>query len=49
MVAGRLISGVHWLTDIIGAILLSVGSFYIYKGIVLMNDDKNRRLRNGIS
>jgi undecaprenyl-diphosphatase len=40
MVAGRLISGVHWLTDIIGAILLSVGSFYIYKGIVLMNDDK---------
>jgi undecaprenyl-diphosphatase len=49
MVSGRLISGVHWLTDIIGAILLSVGSFYIYKGIVLMNDDKNRRLRNGIS
>lgn len=49
MVVGRLVSGVHWLTDIIGAILLSVGSFYIYKGIVLMNDDKNRRLRNGIS
>ena len=40
MVAGRLISGVHWLTDIIGASLLSTGSFYIYKGIVLMNDDK---------
>ena len=40
MVVGRLVSGVHWLTDIIGAILLSVGSFYSYKGIVLMNDDK---------
>ena len=49
MVVGRLVSGVHWLTDIIGAILLSVGSFCIYKGLVLMNDDKNRRLRNGIS
>lgn len=49
MVTGRLISGVHWLTDIIGAILLSTGAFYIYKGIVLINDDKNRRLKNGIS
>jgi len=30
MIVGRLISGVHWLTDIIGALLLSVGLFYIY-------------------
>lgn len=37
MVVGRLISGVHWLTDIIGSCLLSVGLFYTYKGIVLWN------------
>ena len=41
MVVGRLISGVHWLTDIIGSVFLSVGLFYIYKGIVLWNSMKN--------
>lgn len=34
MVLGRLISGVHWITDIIGSVLLSVGLFYMYKSIV---------------
>ena len=32
MVLGRLISGVHWLTDIAGAVLLSRGLFYLYAG-----------------
>ena len=41
MVAGRLISGVHWLTDIIGSCLLSAGLFYTYKGIVLWNSMKS--------
>jgi len=36
MVFGRLISGVHWLTDIIGAIMLSFGLFCIYKASVLL-------------
>ena len=36
MVVGRLISGVHWLTDIIGSVLLSVGLYYLYKAIVLL-------------
>jgi len=40
MAAGRLVSGVHWLTDIVGAVLLSGGLFYIYKGIVLIHDRK---------
>lgn len=37
MVIGRLVSGVHWLTDIIGSCFLSVGLFYIYKAVVLLN------------
>lgn len=35
MVIGRLISGVHWLSDIVGSVLISLGLFYIYKGVVL--------------
>lgn len=35
MVIGRLVSGVHWLTDIIGAVMLSAGLFCIYKAVVL--------------
>ena len=32
MVVGRLISGVHWLSDIIGSILLSAGLVLPYAG-----------------
>ena len=38
MVVGRLMSGVHWLTDIIGSVLLSVGLFCVYKAVVLLTD-----------
>ena len=31
MVIGRLIAGVHWLTDIIGSVFLSSGLFMIYR------------------
>lgn len=34
MVLGRLLAGVHWLSDIIGGVLLSFGLFFIYKGTV---------------
>jgi len=34
MIMGRLVSGVHWLTDIIGAVLLSTGLFCFYKAAV---------------
>ena len=37
MVTGRLVSGVHWVTDIIGACFLSIGLFNIYKAVVLLN------------
>ena len=36
MVLGRLISGVHWLTDIVGSIVLSLGLFCIYKASILL-------------
>ena len=31
MVLGRLISGVHWVTDIIGSVFLSTGLYLIYR------------------
>ena len=36
MVAGRLLSGVHWVTDIVGGILFSSGIFYLYRASVLL-------------
>lgn len=41
MILGRLISGVHWVTDIIGAILLSAGLFSAYKAVILAGDKEN--------
>lgn len=43
MVVGRVISGVHWLTDIIGSVLLSAGLFYAYKSACLL-----RRFNYGV-
>ena len=38
MVIGRLISGVHWATDIIGSVLLSFGLFKLYQSAVTAID-----------
>ena len=38
MVFGRLISGVHWVTDIIGSILLSAGLYMLYWSVVMYTD-----------
>ena len=35
-VLGRLIAGVHWLTDIVGSVLLSAGLFQLYRTAVLV-------------
>ena len=40
MAGGRLISGVHWLTDIVGAALLSAGLYLLYRSAVLMADQR---------
>ena len=42
MVIGRLVSGVHWVTDIIGSCFLSGGLFYIYKSAVFSFCKNNR-------
>ena len=38
MVMGRLIAGVHWITDIIGSLLLSGGLYLLYRSTVLHMD-----------
>ena len=38
MVIGRLISGVHWFTDIFGSVLISFGIFFIYRFFVFLTD-----------
>lgn len=43
MVLGRLVSGVHWVTDILGAILISGGLFLIYKAVVLIGSNQSRK------
>jgi undecaprenyl-diphosphatase len=43
MVLGRLISGVHWLTDIVGSIMFSAGLFCIYKAGVLLCDKEKMK------
>lgn len=40
MVIGRLVAGVHWFTDILGAIVLSAGLYCIYKATVLILCDE---------
>ena len=41
MALGRTVAGVHWLTDIIGSILLSFGLFMLYRFFATGRSDKN--------
>ena len=46
MVIGRLISGVHWVTDIIGSVLLSTGLYMLYWSAVLYTDKAKKADRD---
>ena len=50
MVIGRLISGVHWATDIIGSILLSAGLYMLYRSAVMYTDKVKKvdRSKDGV-
>lgn len=45
MVIGRLVSGVHWATDIIASVLLSAGLFLLYRAAVSFADGKKERAK----
>lgn len=42
MMIGRLVSGVHWFTDIVGSVLLSTGLFMIYVSVVDLLSTKKK-------
>lgn len=42
-VAGRLISGVHWFTDILGGLILSGAMLMLYSSMASFADEKRKR------
>ncbi|MBQ7455480.1 MAG: phosphatase PAP2 family protein [Clostridia bacterium] len=42
MVVGRLVSGVHWLTDILGSVFLSAGLYLCYRSTVQEINGRNK-------
>lgn len=45
MVLGRLVAGVHWATDIVGAVLLAAGLFALHASAVALADRRKAELR----
>lgn len=46
MICARLLSGVHWLTDIIGGILLSTALVFAYAGLIAPKKRKRRKKKS---
>ena len=47
MVIGRLVSGVHWASDIVASVLLSAGLFLLYRSAVLFADERKENDKPG--
>jgi len=43
LVAGRMLSGVHWITDIIASVIVSAALIYIYKGVLEIVEKDNTK------
>jgi undecaprenyl-diphosphatase len=43
LVAGRMLSGVHWITDIIASLLISGALIYIYKAVLEIVEKNNTK------
>lgn len=43
LVACRMLSGVHWITDIIASVIVSVALIYIYKGVLEIVEKNNTK------
>ena len=41
--AGRMLSGVHWITDIIASVIVSASLIYIYKGVLEIVENKHTK------
>ena len=48
MVIGRLLSGVHWFTDILGGVLLSIGLVMLYVTMKEQVDSKKHNKQNNL-
>ena len=48
IVLGRLLSGVHWFSDILGGIIISISLLYIFNSIIMIIPSHNKKDKKNI-